>query len=256
MEDNKSQWQAMKPAELRTLAMKMSIPSLKYKKTVHGKNKDTLIDYLTAVIMDREFVPDPQLKERLAEMDKEVLIQYCRQFSDYRNSFDKKHRDFHVDFLLRKNVDTTVAPVVSSEENEKVKNLLTHKKEELIMMARKLPCYRPTLDRMGKEFIVNFILDKMGDENNEDAYMMMSIKELKELAMKNPLYNEKSFGKTKGDLISFLKNNDHGTVEPNDDEEGDAVSPMNLQEFFVQPDPQELRDALTKILTSHSANLV
>lgn len=255
MEELKWKWQKMKPAELRDLAMELSTPSLKYKKTVHGKNKETLIQYLTAIHAEKEFSPDPQLQERLVAMDKEVLLQHCRQFCDYRKSFDRKNRDFHIDFLLRKNVDLS-APV-ASESNEKLKNLLSHKKEELIVMARKLPSYRPNIDRKGKEFLATFIMEKMDTDHTENGgqLMMMSLKELKEIASKNPLYNEKSFGKTKADLLSFIQNHGReGTAVEED--EPDAVSPVNLQDFFVQPNPEELRDALTKILTSHQVNLI
>lgn len=253
MQDNEAHLRQFNIHKLKEMAVLASTADHRYKKTTHGKNKQALIEYLLSAKKSNNNESNVQLLTDLRALSKEKLLQYCHHYPDFKKSYDRKSRDFHIDFLMAKKVDLSLHEI--SPEVKQLKELLLLKKDELLSRARKLSNFKTSMERRDKEFLARFLLNN--PVNNEtiidDDLHKMSVKELREKAMQNPLFNASSMGKTKIELIKFLNNHNNNPVEPNNADEDDdlVLSPINIQEFLNPPDEQQLRDALTKILTSN-----
>lgn len=251
--------EAMEPSRLRDLAVMKSSNSHRFKKTQHGKNKKSLIDFL----LQCEANPGVQsdLFIRLNKLTKEELIQHCNKYTEYKKSYERKCKEFQVEFLITKKFDFENTEI--SPEVVKLKKLMSFKKKDLMDHLRKKNMFKPSLERKDKEEVAKMLLNEDIDdikhgETIEDASTDLSkksLRELKELVANHQSYNSKTHGKTKNDMINFLKS--HNTSEPEEEtEESGATSPVNVLEFMVKPDPELIREALTKILTSSKQNLV
>lgn len=246
------QLEDMKTPELLNIAILKSSNEYRFKKTIHGKNKDTLIEFIKNC-SDKP-ITNNNLFISLQKLSKEDLINYCQGYIDYKKSYERKCKEFQVEFLVSKNFDISDNKV--SPEIEKMKKLMSLKKTDLLNYLKKKEIFKSSFERKDKEELAKMLINddiKLILENSSTSdsclFSKKSLRELKDLAMKNPLYNTKTFGKSKSNLIDFLKNHSHiKHKEENDDEE--CVSPINIHEFMIKPDPEQIREALTKILTS------
>lgn len=236
----------MKTSELRELAMQESIPEVKYKSTVHGKNRDTLIAYIQSVKKYKEFTPDPAYVKQLSSMTKDELLLHCSRFHDFKKSFHHKDDAFLVDFLARKGASDT-----EWESEARMRELLSCSKEDLVMIAKQSPQFQPKMERKTKQWIAEFIVKDPSTLTDPfgDGLSFMNIAKLKLLASAKKGYDENTHGKSRVDVLSFLR-------KPIEEEDDGAVSPLHVHDFFIKPNAEELRDALTKILTSHESNLM
>lgn len=255
------QLEAMETSRLRDLAVLKSSNSNRFKKTIHGKNKKSLIDFLLQC--EANPIVKNDLFIELNKLSKEDLVNHCQKFADYKKSYERKCKEFQVEFLLTKNFDLNNHEI--SPEVMKLKKLMSFKKTDLMNYLRKKEMFKPSLERKDKEEIAKMLLNEDIDEikqadpsvNPGSDLIKKSLRELKDLVANHPIYNPKTHGKTKSDLIKFLQNNSSETLDKDDDaEDPGATSPINVLEFMVKPDPQLIRDALTKILTSSKNNLV
>lgn len=245
--------QKLQPSSLRKIAISISNSSNRYKKTIHGKNKDTLISYITSI--NKTVETDREIVAKLRPMKKEALIEYCKKYPDYKKSYERKSTEFHIHFLADKKVDLSKPSDDISEETKMLKSLMTLKKSELLNRVKNLPIWQSSIERRDKEYLARLLLTENGtitDNFNNDSIELnkLTLKELRSRAVKHPLYNSDSFGKSKAQLIKFL--NEHSDYEPKDkkDEEEGMISPIDVQSFFVKPDLNELKNALRKLLIS------
>jgi hypothetical protein len=257
MEYTTEDLQKLQPSSLRKIAISISNSGNRYKKTIHGKNKDTLISYITSINQIVE--TDTDLVAKLRPMKKETLIEYCKKYPDYKKSYERKSIEFHIHFLADKKVDLSKPSDDVSEETKMLKSLMTLKKSELLSRVKSLPIWQSSIERRDKEYLARLLLTENGSLpesfNNDNIELnKLTLKELRSRAVKHPLYNY-SFGKSKAQLIKFL--NEHSDYEPeaepetkpNQEEEG-RISPIDIQNFFVKPDLNELKNALRKLLIS------
>ena len=254
--------EAMEIPRLRELAVLKSSNSHRFKKTVHGKNKKSVIDFLLKC--ETNPVVKSDLFLRLNKLSKEELVNHCNKYTDYKKSYERKCKEFQVEFLITKKFDfddTEVSPEVL-----KLKKLMSFKKMDLVNHLRKKEMYKPSFERKDKEEIAKMLLNedleeiKQVDQSVDPGTSLdkKTLKELKALVANHPVYNPKTHGKTKNHLVHFLQNNKPETTdeEGDDAEESGVTSPINVLDFMVKPDPQLIRDALTKILTSSKHNIV
>lgn len=249
--------QRLQPSNLRKIAISISNADNRYKKTIHGKNKETLISYIMSSNRKIE-TTDTDLVAKLRLMKKEKLLEYCQKYPDYKKSYERKSTEFHVHFLADKKVDLSKPSDDISDETKMLKSLMTLKKSELLNRAKNLPVWQSSMERRDKEYLARLLLTENGTlpdsfDNDEMELNKLTLKELRSKAVKHPLYNSESFGKSKAQLIKFLsEHSDYkAEIEPKEkDEEEGKISPIDVQSFFAKPDLNELRNALRKLLIS------
>jgi hypothetical protein len=229
MEDYKTSLEKMKPSELRALAQSSSSSAFPYKRTIHGKNKTTLIEYLL-----NHKIPssDQDLRSRLHQMKKPELITLCKRYLDYKTSFSRRGMNFHIDFLIEKKVDLD-KNIPDDKTTDDLRDWLKHKKAVLVQEARKIPGFQSSMEKQNKEFMARFLVQHSHKPD--------------QLSTKNPpIVSEKV---KKSTIIPKVTTTVDTDPSESASEDG-YYSPVRIQQFLEVPDEKELQAALIKILTT------
>jgi len=269
MDERRSKLELISPRELREMAMSISLPENRFKRTIHGKNKTSLINYILSIPEKKMDDGQKKLIENLRQLDKDILLQHCHNFPDYKKSYDRKSKDYHVDFLTKKKIDLSKSVLENvTEETKKLKTLMSLKKTQLLEKVRLLANYKPSMERQGKEFLANLLFQELEDKtkssqlpttttiitSTEQDLQKLNLKELRKKAQEHPLYHAESLGKSKTQIIQFLCDVSTGKVKMEDEVEEEEIpgqkSPLDIDEFLEPPNHEELKEALLKILTS------
>jgi hypothetical protein len=254
--------QGLKTTALRELAAQQA----GYKKTVH-KTKAAILAFLASCNLTTASNAEESLESRLQRLQKSKLIAYCAMYPDYKKSYDRKASSFHIEFLVKKNVDLSVSVDDIPESTRRLKQLMEKTKDELLAMLDG----SDSLVRSDKEVIARMILANESSSTPDEILRKLTTKELRARAEKHPLYNADSFT-SKADLIRFLTEHTGETVTTAttaneatttateavspaapDEDETEAIVPIDVRQFMDdKPDREQLKEAIIKMLTCKS----